>query len=388
MSREVTLYLEDIRDACKAIARFTESADEESFLTDAQLQSAVCWQLATLGEAVTQLRRADVFVARRITDHDEIINLRNRLVHAYFTLKLQVVWNIVTEHVPLLQSEALALLADASTSSDREPSEAALSHEAVAAPVRESVLQLLTRIERQRRLRVLFACESGSRAWGFASSDSDYDVRFIYAYRPAEYVGLKAPVGAFDQQEPGDIDLGGWDIRKTAELMRRSNPPLMEWLASPIIYRAESAPLASLRQLARWYFDPLKAAHHYLSMARNVWKGHLESEPQPVRKKYLYALRPLACIRYIALHRAQPPTAFAQVLAAIDWPREVMDAVHALVRDKRAGVELGRGHPDVILNRYISRWLNEGDAVAAALPTNDRDNEALDRFVADVIFHT
>lgn len=243
----------------------------------------------------------------------------------------------------------------------------------------------LNRIEAERRLSILFACESGSRAWGFASTDSDYDVRFIYAYPAEQYLRLQPPTDAFDQMEEGDLDLGGWDVRKTAELMRRSNPPLMEWLDSPIIYRARPDMLARLRELRSLYFDAKKAAYHYLSMASNVWRLHVEREAQPVRKKYLYALRPLACIRYITLHRRQPPTQFEAVLDDIDWPAAIMRQVRLLVEQKKANVELGAGDPDAILNEHIAASLRDAESTAAALPANDRSNAALDQFLRDTI---
>ncbi|MEX2216167.1 MAG: nucleotidyltransferase domain-containing protein [Phycisphaeraceae bacterium] len=254
-------------------------------------------------------------------------------------------------------------------------------------PQRTAILTALEEIERDRGLRVLFACESGSRAWGFASRDSDYDVRFIYAYPAESYLKLRGPVDAFDLQMEGDLDLGGWDVRKTAELMRRSNPPLMEWLDSPIVYRAAPGMHERLLDLRSLYFDAKKASFHYLSMAVNVWRTHLEHEPRPVRKKYLYALRPLACVRYIAAHQTQPPTAFEAVLEGIDWPAPVMNAVRALVEEKKQDVELGASEPDAVLNELIAGGLIECEALAAAMPSNDVSNEALDEFLRDTILN-
>lgn len=249
----------------------------------------------------------------------------------------------------------------------------------------QQVHALLDEIERERGLRVLFACESGSRAWGFASNDSDYDVRFIYAYPLGQYLRLRSPVDAFDRQAPHDIDAGGWDIRKAAELMRRSNPPLMEWIDSPIVYRADPTVLAKLRGLRAIYFDAKKAVFHYLSMASQVWTGYLSGQPTPVRKKYLYALRPLACVRYIEQHRKQPPTRFEDVLARIDWPVAVMAQVRDLVARKKANTELGAGNADEVLNAHIAASLVEGQRVGENLPPNDQPNDALDLFIAQVL---
>lgn len=212
---------------------------------------------------------------------------------------------------------------------------------------------MLDEIEAQRDLRVVYACESGSRAWGFASGDSDFDVRVIFV-RPAEtYLRLRPPKDAFDIMGEGELDLGGWDIRKAAELMRKPNPPLLEWLDSPIVYRADGQVSDELIRLRSVYFDAKKSAHHYLSMAKRVFESYL-GDPMPKRKKYLYALRPLACIRYIELHGEQPPTAMPEVLKQIDWDEASIAAVDRLIQQERAGDELGAGPRDVVLDNLIT----------------------------------
>ena len=232
---------------------------------------------------------------------------------------------------------------------------------------------------------MLFACESGSRAWGFASTDSDFDVRFIYT-RPIEsYLQLRPPKDAFDLHTDKDYDLAGWDIRKTAELLRKSNPPLLEWLDSPIIYEADERITPKLIGLRNTYFDPKKTAFHYLSLGAGIWGKYISGDPNPKRKKYLYILRPLACIRYIELHRTQPPTLFDQVLAGIDWPAEAMDAVHRLVTAKRAAEELGQMPADPVFSCYIPRWIEEAKHAAEALPTNDITTTALDELIWDAL---
>ncbi|MEM9418218.1 MAG: nucleotidyltransferase domain-containing protein [Planctomycetota bacterium] len=243
----------------------------------------------------------------------------------------------------------------------------------------------LRQVERERNLRVIFACESGSRAWGFASNDSDFDVRFIYVRPAADYLRLRPPVDAFDQQGEDDFDLAGWDIRKTCELMRKSNGPLFEWLDSPIIYEQDGDLSARLIALRADYFDAKKSVFHYLSLAGGVWEKYIADEPTPVRKKYLYTLRPLACVKYIAQHKEHPPTAFDAVLDRIDLPAETRKAIDALVLDKKANRELGAGPADQVLNQWITQVLSEGEAIANALPTSGTDNALLDQLIANAI---
>ncbi len=251
--------------------------------------------------------------------------------------------------------------------------------------IRPIVHERLRKVEQERNLRVLFACESGSRAWGFASNDSDFDVRFIYAYPPAEYLKLRPPVDAFDQQGDDDYDLAGWDIRKTAELMRKSNSPLLEWLDSPIIYEHDGHIFERLRTLRDLYFDPKKSVYHYLSLAGGVWSKYIEDTPEPVRKKYLYTLRPLACVLYIEQHGCQPPTRFESVLDAIPLDDPTREAINRLVTDKKANRELGAGPADPLLNRWIANALELGEKIAQALAPSQMTNHELDQLIADAI---
>ena len=160
----------------------------------------------------------------------------------------------------------------------------------VAPAMREEILACLARLEAEHDVKVLFACESGSRGWGFASPDSDYDVRFIYVNRLAWYLRVEPGRDVIEEPISGDLDVNGWDQRKTLQLLRQSNPTLLEWLHSPIVYREDAAAMARLRGFAAELFSLVRGHHHYVSMARRNFREHLHGEE--VRyKKYLYVLR-------------------------------------------------------------------------------------------------
>ncbi|MEM9751901.1 MAG: nucleotidyltransferase domain-containing protein [Planctomycetota bacterium] len=251
--------------------------------------------------------------------------------------------------------------------------------------VRPLIHDQLRDVEASRNLRVLFACESGSRAWGFASDDSDFDVRFIYVRPAADYVRLAPPTDAFDLHDGGDFDLAGWDIRKTAELMRKSNAPLLEWLDSPIVYEADRRIFERLVGLRDRYFDPKKSVYHYLSLADKVYDKYIDGESDPVRKKYLYALRPLACVAYIEQHGSVSPTSFVETLDTLDIELRVRKAIDRLVDDKQHNHELGRGPADPVLNGWIEKTLKSGRSLAESLQPNQVPNAELDELLADVI---
>src|SRR5437870_651522 len=125
----------------------------------------------------------------------------------------------------------------------------------------------LQRIQNQFDVRVLYAVESGSRAWGFESKDSDWDVRYIYIQKPEWYLSIDDKKDNREEILPNQIDLAGWDLRKALKLFRKSNPPMLEWLRSPIIYLEEFSIAAKLRMLTADYFNPKSCLYHYLSMA-------------------------------------------------------------------------------------------------------------------------
>ena len=152
--------------------------------------------------------------------------------------------------------------------------------------IRKKILQ----IEEKYKVKVLWAIESGSRAWGFASADSDWDVRFIYVNRPEWYLTVFPKRDVIEEMD-GDLDLAGWDLRKTLGLLCKSNPPLNEWLKSAIIYWQVPEAAVEMRQLASLYFNPKSVAYHYYRMALNDRIDYVKGQSTVRAKKYLYIHR-------------------------------------------------------------------------------------------------
>jgi predicted nucleotidyltransferase len=178
--------------------------------------------------------------------------------------------------------------------------------------MREKIMENLCSIEAQHGVTILFACESGSRGWGFASPDSDYDVRFLYVNRLPWYLTVAPGRDVIEVPISGDLDINGWDLRKALGLMRESNPTLLEWLRSPVVYREDGITMERFRALAETVFSNAKGWHHYASMARKNFREHLQADE--VRyKKYLYVLRPLLAARWIRARPGVPPMRFAEL---------------------------------------------------------------------------
>lgn len=263
--------------------------------------------------------------------------------------------------------------------------ESVLSAHPVSDEMRASVLQNLAALEQRHDVKVLFACESGSRGWGFASPDSDYDVRFIYVNRLPWYLTVEPGRDVIEQPISGELDINGWDLRKTLQLLKESNPTLLEWLRSPIIYRQDAEWVSRLRTLAEEGFSPVRGYHHYVSMAKKNLREHLYGEV--VRyKKYLYVLRPLLAARWIREGRGVPPMRFAELASQTLTDRAVLDEVNTLLEVKMRAGE----------SATSPRWVGIHDFIEAELAeamsfTPDKgpkaDARQLDRYLHDAVLH-
>ena len=180
--------------------------------------------------------------------------------------------------------------------------------------MRTTILSRLNEIENRENVKILLAVESGSRAWGFASPDSDYDVRFIYV-RPREaYLRLEKTRDVIELPIEGELDINGWDLDKTLRLLRASNPTLFEWFSSPIVYR-ETAFAQEFRGIMQRYFSSKRGLSHYLSMASSNYREYLKGDTVKA-KKYFYVLRPVLACRWILDKGTPPPMLFSELMDA------------------------------------------------------------------------
>jgi hypothetical protein len=224
---------------------------------------------------------------------------------------------------------------------------------------RRDIVARLRRAESEHGFRILLAVESGSRAWGFASPDSDYDVRFIYVRDPSWYqaVDLEERRDVIEYPIVDDIDLSGWDVRKALRLFWKSNPALVEWIQSPIVYLETSDFRARALNALPQVYAPEKGVYHYRSMAKTNFRGYLKG-PMVRLKKYFYVIRPLLAARWVEKTRGAAPIEFEKLLTLVS-DHAVLHAIQTLLDQKRATTELGMAPAVPVLNEFIEAELSQ-----------------------------
>jgi predicted nucleotidyltransferase len=233
--------------------------------------------------------------------------------------------------------------------------------------IRDDILQRIRNAEAEHGVRVLLAVESGSRAWGFESPNSDYDARFIYAHPKDWYVsvGLEEQRDVIEYPIVDDIDINGWDLRKALRLFWKSNPAFVEWIQSPIIYTQCGSFTEEARQLLPWVYSCESGIYHYRSMAKTNFRGYLKADLVPL-KKYFYVLRPLLAVRWLERYGTAAPIEFSKLLHLLDGDHALLADIEALLAKKRASPELGLDRPVAGINAFIEAELARLETVAPA----------------------
>lgn len=210
--------------------------------------------------------------------------------------------------------------------------------------MREHILKVLEQIEKDYDVKILYACESGSRAWGFPSKESDYDIRFIYVHRREWYLSIDQrrdvlEVPKHDKlsiQVDKLLDLNGWELTKALRLFRKSNPPLLEWLHSNIIYYQAYSAINKMKEIESQILSPLSGIHHYLKMAKGNYRDYLNREEVKI-KRYFNIFRPLLAAKWIEKHNEFPPIKFTQLVEDILPNGEMKKIFDDIIKQKVAG---------------------------------------------------
>ena len=222
--------------------------------------------------------------------------------------------------------------------------------------MRSQIIDYLQKIEVEQDVSILYACESGSRAWGFPSADSDYDIRFVYVHPMEWYLTVQEKRDVLEFPIRDNLDFNGWDIRKALRLFRKSNPPLLEWLGSPIVYQEKGNFAKHLRELSANYYSPTSCIYHYLHMAQGNYNDYVRGEDIRL-KKYFYLLRPILAIKWIEQGYGVAPTAFSTLLERVVIDPMLKQEINHLVKLKETGSEIDRGPQSPLVNQFVEAEL-------------------------------
>lgn len=253
----------------------------------------------------------------------------------------------------------------------------------------------LGKIEEAEGVTILFAVESGSRAWGFPSPDSDNDVRFFYTRPLGDYLGLKEPRDVIERPIDGLWDIGGWDLRKALTLLVKGNATVAEWLSSPLIYREHGPFPYKLRDLIKRNANPAASARHYYGLTNTCYQSEIARYPTSAQvdryvaegttvkgmvtvnlKKYLYAIRGAVSIAWIRRYDEVPPMTMPALMSMDIVPTDVRDEINKLLTLKSTMGEFGFGTRRLALDTFIEEtlsWVKE---------------RGMDRIPEDTVFAT
>jgi predicted nucleotidyltransferase len=256
--------------------------------------------------------------------------------------------------------------------------------------MKSHIVSRLHEIEEQFNIKIILAVESGSRAWGFESPDSDYDVRFIYRHRFEKYLSVFPFRDVIDGQEipitPVD-DYVGWDLKKALTLMEKGNPQLFEWINSPIVYLKDEPCYLRLWEASNEYFSPVSSAMHYLHMARGNIHEFLEKGQATIpSKKYFYILRPLLAAMWVHKWNEHPPVEFERLLSSEPLTPYQMNIIQILLEQKRNGGEMGHINRVATIDEFIFKIADYLETMKNVLTPREKPPiEFLDQLFRDLI---
>ena len=254
--------------------------------------------------------------------------------------------------------------------------------------IKDEILNRVEKAENEYGVQVLYAVESGSRAWGFESPNSDYDVRFIYAHPKDWYVAvdLEEKRDVIEYPITDEIDINGWDLRKALRLYSKSNPTFVEWLQSPIIYINRGNFAKTARGFLKKAYSTEKGIYHYRSMAKTNYRGYLRGDIVPI-KKYFYVLRPLLSVMWLEKYREPAPIEFEKLRALIKDHTQLDDQISELLERKKRSLEKELAPPIRELNSFIETELQRLESYSNSPEKGEKIMNDLNRLFHETLNH-
>ena len=231
----------------------------------------------------------------------------------------------------------------------------------------DEIVKQLRSLESRKQVKIIYACESGSRAWGFPSPDSDYDIRFLYVKQIKDYLRVFPGKDVIDLPIEAESDMSGWDVRKALALLRKSNATLFEWLSSPIVYFDQQAAIQPVKDLMNDSFLSGTVCHHYISLAKKKL-SEIKLYDEVKLKSYFYALRALLCAQFIEKNESAPPVCIDRLIEQY-LPKNYQSEYNALLQRKMSCDESYRELRIKWLDRYLDDLLF---ALSERIPVNQK----------------
>lgn len=243
--------------------------------------------------------------------------------------------------------------------------------------IKQEISDKLAEIEAKENVKVLYAVESGSRAWGVESPDSDYDVRFVYVRPKEDYLRLDERRDVIEWQLDEVLDINGWDLKKTLIQFHKGNATLFEWANSPVVYKSTEE-WNEIYESCKQYFSEKAALYHYYGTANSTYKQYLQEDTIKY-KKYIYALRPLLACKYIETNHTIPPVRFDELLRQ-SLPKELSEEIERMLIIKAKSDEKDKNPKMLVIQQFIEAEIERYGQLSKEMP-DDRtpDWEALDR---------
>jgi len=245
----------------------------------------------------------------------------------------------------------------------------------------KKIEEIIKAIEKEKKIKILYACETGSRAWGFPSSDSDYDVRFIYMHERDWYLSLSQRKDTIEHMD-GDLDITGWDLRKSLVLLKKSNATLIERFQSPIEYFSAEEFKRAFKSLIEAYYSPTAVFFHHYSLAKKFWE-ELKDKEEVKLKSYFYLIRSLLSCNWIVKDKTVLPMDIEGLMKLIDTERRA--EVRDLIKLKEGVDEKYLYKKSESLDKWVRSLFEMLDSSKENLGVSKADNSGLNRFFLKMI---
>lgn len=238
----------------------------------------------------------------------------------------------------------------------------------------------LVEISEKYSVKILYACETGSRAWGFPSPDSDYDVRIIYIHEPEWYLSLSDKKDTLEvMMDNGELDITGWDFKKCLKLLWKSNGALLERIQSPVVYHNTEGLTQMFWKYAEKCFAPVAGMHHYLGMAKNSFE-EIEGKDEIKLKKLFYALRATLACKWIVDRDSIAPIEFKIMLNELEFSDALKNRINDLIKLKSTKAESYLHPAENELAEFIKKELAKAEQIAPTLKGRKEKEVDLDSF--------